>query len=49
MTLAAALETSRIHNIAGLTGDRTMLVTAYRCRAPHQTISDVEPIGGGIC
>ena len=27
MTLAEALETTRIHRVAGLTGDRTALVT----------------------
>jgi magnesium chelatase family protein len=47
MTLAEALETTRIHSVAGLTGDRTALVTARPCRAPHHTISDVGVIGGG--
>jgi magnesium chelatase family protein len=27
MTLAEAIETTRIHSVAGLTGDRTALVT----------------------
>src|SRR6266545_1695305 len=47
MTLAEALETMRIHSIAGLTGGRAALVTARPCRAPHHTISDVGRIGGG--
>jgi magnesium chelatase family protein len=47
MTLAEAIETMRIHRVAGLTGDRTALVTARPCRAPHYTISDVGLIGGG--
>ena len=47
MTLAEAIETTRIHSIAGLTGDRTALVTTRPFRAPHHTISDVELIGGG--
>src|ERR671923_1027203 len=47
MTLAEALETTRIHSIAGLTGDRTALVTTRPCRAPHHTLSDVGRIGGG--
>jgi magnesium chelatase family protein len=47
MTLAEALETTRIHRVAGLTGDRTALVTTRPFRAPHHTISDVELIGGG--
>jgi magnesium chelatase family protein len=47
MTLAEAIETTRIHSVAGRTGGRTALVTARPCRAPHQTISDVGLIGGG--
>jgi magnesium chelatase family protein len=46
-TLAEAIETTRIHRVAGLTGDRTALVTTRPCRAPHQTISDAGLIGGG--
>jgi Magnesium chelatase, subunit ChlI len=33
--LAEALETTRIHRVAGLTGDRTTLVTTRPFRAPH--------------
>jgi magnesium chelatase family protein len=47
MTLAAALETTPIPRVAGLTGDRTAVVTTRPCRAPHHTISDVGVIGGG--
>jgi len=48
MTLAEALKTTRIHRVAGRTGDRTALVTTTRpCRAPHHTISDAGLIGGG--
>jgi magnesium chelatase family protein len=47
MTLAEAIETTRIHRVAGLTGDRTALVTTHPFRAPHHTISDVGLIGGG--
>jgi magnesium chelatase family protein len=47
MTLAEALETTRIHSVAGLTGDRTSLVTTRPFRAPHHTISDAGLIGGG--
>jgi Magnesium chelatase, subunit ChlI len=46
MTLAEALETTRIHSVAGLTGDRTALVTTRPFRAPHPTISDAGLIGG---
>ena len=47
MSLAEAIETTRIHRVAGLTGDRTALVTTLPCRAPHQTLSDAGLIGGG--
>ena len=47
MTLPEAIETTRIHSVAGLTGDRTALVTTRPFRAPHHTISDVGLIGGG--
>jgi Magnesium chelatase, subunit ChlI len=47
MSVAEALETTRIHSVAGLTDGRTALVTRRPCRAPHHTISDVGLIGGG--
>jgi hypothetical protein len=47
MTLPEAIETTRIHSVAGLTGDRTAFVTTRPFRAPHHTISDVGLIGGG--
>jgi magnesium chelatase family protein len=46
MMLPAALETTRIHSVAGRTGARTAF-TARPCRAPHHTRSDVGLIGGG--
>jgi magnesium chelatase family protein len=47
MTLAEAIETTRIHRVVGLTGDHTALVMTRPCRAPHHTISDVGLISGG--
>jgi magnesium chelatase family protein len=47
MTLAEAIETTRMHRVAGLTGDRTAFVTTRPFRAPHHTISDVGLVGGG--
>jgi magnesium chelatase family protein len=46
MSLAEALETTRIHRVAGLTGARTTVVTTRPFRAPHHTISDVGLISG---
>ena len=47
MTLAEAIETTRIHSVAGLTGDRMAWVTTRPFRAPHHTISHAGLIGGG--
>jgi magnesium chelatase family protein len=47
MGLAEALETTRIHSVAGLTGGRSAVVTTRPFRAPHHTISNVGLIGGG--
>jgi magnesium chelatase family protein len=47
MTLAGAVETTRLHRVAGLTGGRTALVTTRPFRAPHHPISDAGLIGGG--
>src|SRR6267142_649549 len=49
MTLTEAIETTRIHRVAGLTGDRTALVMTRPGRAPHHTISDVGLIAGATC
>jgi magnesium chelatase family protein len=46
MTIPEALETTRIHRVAGLTGARTAMVTTRPFRAPHHTISDVGLTGG---
>jgi magnesium chelatase family protein len=47
MTLPEALDTTRIHRVAGRTGDRLAWVTTRPCRAPHHTISAVGLISGG--
>ena len=47
MTLAEAIETTRLPRGAGRTGDRTALVTTRPFRAPHHTLSDAGLLGGG--
>ena len=47
MPLAKAIGTTHICGVAGLTGNRTALVTTRPFRAPHHTISEVGRIGGG--
>jgi magnesium chelatase family protein len=44
---ADALEIPCLRRVAGLSGARTAVVTKRPYRAPHQTISDVGPVGGG--
>lgn len=47
MTLGEAIETTRIHSVAGLTGESRSLVATRPFRNPHHTISDAGLIGGG--
>jgi magnesium chelatase family protein len=47
MTLEEALETTKIHSVAGLLGSGRSLVATRPFRAPHHTISDAGLIGGG--
>jgi magnesium chelatase family protein len=47
MTLAEAIDTTRIHRVPGLTSERTAVVTTRPGRAPHHTIADAGLIGGG--
>ena len=47
MTLDEALETTRIHSVAGLLPPGGGVCSARPFRAPHHTISDAGLIGGG--
>lgn len=47
LTLAEALETTKIHSVAGKLGRGSMLMTVRPFRAPHHTISPVALVGGG--
>ena len=47
MTLEEALETTKLHSVAGLLSLGAGLMTARPFRAPHHTISDAGLIGGG--
>ena len=47
MTLTEALETTRIHSVAGLLAPGQSLTAVRPFRAPHHTISDAGLIGGG--
>ena len=45
--LHEALETTKIHSVAGRLGDEASLITRRPFRSPHHTISDVALVGGG--
>lgn len=47
LTLDEALETTKIHSVAGLLGSGQPLIATRPFRAPHHTISDAGLIGGG--
>ena len=47
LSLDEALETTKIHSVAGVLNRDTSLVTTRPFRAPHHTISDVALVGGG--
>lgn len=47
MTLAEALETTKIHSVAGKINSSGGLLTARPFRAPHHIVSDVALVGGG--
>ena len=47
LTLNEALETTKIHSVAGRLGRDATLITTRPFRSPHHTISDVALVGGG--
>lgn len=47
LSLHEALETTKIHSVAGKLGAQATLMTRRPFRAPHHTISDVALVGGG--
>jgi len=47
LTLREALETTKIHSVAGKIEKNTSLMTGRPFRSPHHTISDVALVGGG--
>lgn len=47
LTLVEALETTKIHSVAGKLGKNGSLLANRPFRSPHHTISDVALVGGG--
>ena len=47
LTLQEALETTKIHSVAGKLPEDSTLISRRPFRSPHHTISDVALVGGG--
>lgn len=47
LSFEEAIETTKIHSVAGTLGDGCSLLTARPFRAPHHTMSAVSLVGGG--
>ena len=47
LSFEEALETTKIHSVAGVLSKNTPLITVRPYRAPHHTISPVSLVGGG--
>lgn len=47
LTLNEALETTKIHSVAGKLAAETSLISVRPFRSPHHTVSDVALVGGG--
>jgi magnesium chelatase family protein len=47
LSLQEALETTKIHSVAGKLAENSTLVSRRPFRSPHHTISDVALVGGG--
>jgi magnesium chelatase family protein len=47
MTFPEAIETTKIHSVAGLLPKESPLIATRPVRSPHHTISDIALIGGG--
>lgn len=47
LTLEEALESTKIHSVAGRLSEETTLITKRPFRSPHHTVSDAALVGGG--
>lgn len=47
LSLAEALETTKIHSVAGKLPEQSSLIAKRPFRSPHHTVSDVALVGGG--
>lgn len=47
LTLTEALETTKVHSVAGKLSEQTLMIHRRPFRSPHHSISDVALVGGG--
>lgn len=47
LTFDEAIESTKIHSVAGTLGDNVSIMTARPFRAPHHTMSAISLVGGG--
>jgi magnesium chelatase family protein len=47
LSLQEALETTKIHSVAGKLGENSTLIARRPFRSPHHTVSDAALVGGG--
>ncbi len=47
MSIEEALETTKIHSVAGILPEHSALISSRPYRSPHHTISDAGLVGGG--
>jgi len=47
LSLQEAIETTKIHSVAGLVSANSGIVTTRPFRSPHHTVSDIALVGGG--
>lgn len=48
LTLDEALETTKIHSVAGMLSKERALITTRPFRSPHHTVSNAALVGGGV-
>ncbi len=48
LTMEESLETTKVHSVAGILGDKTSLISERPYRCPHHSSSGAALVGGGV-